>query len=176
MKKILGLVITMICSQTVQASPIAVSETPAMIKLEGPAGGKVSGDPWSSEEIAKTGKIVSLFYIDPEEKKLNEIVEKAYDVEHFPPEKHASVAIINMAAAWYPNSMIDSELKKKQEKFPRTIYVKDLNKALVKGWDLKDDSVNVVIFGRDGKPLYVKRGPMTEVEVTAMMKIIRSNL
>jgi predicted transcriptional regulator len=176
MKRIFALLITMSCSHPTFGAPITVSENPTSIKLEGSAGGRVTGEPWSSEEIAKTGKIISLFYIDPEEKKLNESVENAYDNEHFPPEKHGSIAIINMAAAWYPNSLIDSQLKKKQEKYPRTIYVKDMHKTLVKEWDLKDDSVNVIIFGRDGKSLFVKRGPMTEDEISAMMKVIRSNL
>jgi predicted transcriptional regulator len=176
MKRALAFLIPLVCSYQVSAAPIAVAQLPANIKLEGTAGGKVTGESWSSDEIVKAGKIISLFYVDPEEKKLNEPVEKAYDDEHFPPEKHGSIAIINMAAAWYPNSLIDSQLKKKQEKYPRTVYVKDVNKTLVKEWDLKDDSVNVVIFGRDGKPLLIRRGPMSPEEITAMMKIIRDNL
>jgi predicted transcriptional regulator len=81
-----------------------------------------------------------------------------------------------MAAAWYPNSMINSQLKKKQEQFPRTTYVKDIKKTLVKDWELQDDSVNVVIFGRDGKPLFVKRGPMSAGEISDLMTLIRANL
>ena len=176
MKRLFGLLITLSFSYATFGAPLTVSENSTSIKLEGSAGGRVTGEPWSSEEIAKMGKIISLFYIDPEEKKLNDSVEKAYDNEHFPPEKHGSIAVINMAAAWYPNSLIDSQLKQKQEKYPRTIYVKDMHKTLVKEWDLKDDSVNVVIFGRDGKPLFIKRGAMTEQDIIAMMKIIRSNL
>jgi predicted transcriptional regulator len=72
--------------------------------------------------------------------------------------------------------MINSQLKKKQEQFPRTTYVKDIKKTLVKEWELKDDSVNVVIFGRDGKPLFVKRGLMSAGEINDLMTLIRANL
>jgi len=158
------------------AAPITVGLPPSLIKLEGSLGSKVSGEAWSSDEISKTGKIISLFYIDPEEKKLNEPLEAAYEKEKFPTDKHGSIAIINMAAAWYPNSMINSQLKKKQEQFPRTTYVKDLKKTLVKQWELKDDAVNLIVFDREGKTLYVKRGPMSPDDISELMQLIRKNL
>jgi predicted transcriptional regulator len=161
---------------TALSAPLAVGQPAAIIKLDADLGGKLSGEAWSSEDISKTGKIVSLFYVDPEEKKLNEPLEAAYEAAKFPTDKHGSIAVINMAAAWYPNSMIASQLKKKQEKFPRTTYVKDMKKTLVKEWGLKDDSVNLVIFGRDGMPLFLKQGAMTPAEITEAMNVIRTNL
>ncbi len=155
---------------------LIVGQPPSLVKIDGEDGGKVSGEPWSSEEIAKLGKVVSVFYIDPEEKKLNEPVEEAYEKEKFPFEKHGSIAIINMAAAWYPNSMISSMLAKKQEKYPRTTYVKDMKKKLVKEWDLKDDSVNLLVFDKTGKVLYAKKGQMSPEEISELMKLIRANL
>lgn len=167
---------TFIFSSIVLSAPLSVGEPAVSIKLSGDLGGKVSGDDWDSNEIGKSGKVISLFYVDPEEKKLNEPLEQAYEHAKFPPDKHGSIAVINMAAAWYPNSMINSQLKKKQQQFPRTTYVKDLKKTLVKEWGLKDDSVNVVIFGRDGRPLFIKRGAMTVSEAEELMRLIRSNL
>jgi len=81
-----------------------------------------------------------------------------------------------MAAAWYPNSVINNQLKKKQEQFPRTTYVKDLKKTLVKEWGLQDDSVNLIVFSKDGKPIFLKRGPLTPTEIQETMKLISSNL
>jgi predicted transcriptional regulator len=51
-----------------------------------------------------------------------------------------------------------------------------MKKTLVKEWGLKDDSVNLVIFGRDGKPLFLKQGAMTAAEITEAMNLIRTNL
>lgn len=158
------------------AAPLIVGQSATPIKLDGDLGGRVSGELWSSEEIAKIGKIVSLFYVDPEEKKLNEPLEAAYEAAKLPPDKHTSIAIINMAAAWYPNSMINSQLKKKQTQFPRTTYVKDMKKTLVNEWGLKDNSVNLVIFARDGKPLLIKQGAMTALEIVDAIKLINAHL
>jgi uncharacterized protein len=158
------------------ASPLIIGQLASTIILDGPLGMNLDGNAWNSDDIAKMGKVVTLFYVDPEEKKLNADVEAAYDKAHFPKEKHASIAVINMAAAWYPNSMINSQLKEKQIKFPRTIYVKDLKKSLVKEWDLQDDSVNVVVFGKDGKVLYVKKGEMNPGEISSLMALVTANL
>ena len=81
-----------------------------------------------------------------------------------------------MAAAWYPNSLINSNIEAKQAKFPRTTYVKDQKKSLVKEWELQDDSVNLVVFGKDGKILFVKKGPMTTAEITSLLSLIATNL
>lgn len=158
------------------AAPLTVGQPASSVKIEGEDGGKVTGEPWSSEEIVKQGKVISLFYVDPEEKKLNEPVEEAYEKEKFPFEKHGSIAVINMAAAWYPNSMISSMLAKKQEKYPKTTYVKDMKKKLVKEWDLQDDSVNLIVFDKAGKVLYAKKGKMSPEEISELMKLIRTNL
>jgi YtfJ family uncharacterized protein len=165
-----------LCGNLAMALPLTVGQPAPEAKLEGDLGGRVSGEPWSSEEIAKLGKVISVFYVDPEEKKLNEPLEQAYEQEKLPFEKHTSIAIINMAAAWYPNSMINSMLKQKQEKFPRTTYVRDMRKTMVKAWDLQDDSVNVVIFDKSGKVLFVKKGKMSPEEISELMKLIRANL
>ena len=136
----------------------------------------MNGTAWTSDSIAKTGKVISLFYVDPEERKLNEDVELAYDNMHFSKEEHGSVAVINMAAAWYPNNLINRELTVKQAKFPRTTYVKDLKKSLVKEWDLQDDSVNIVVFGKDGKIIFIKKGPISPSEIPKLMALISANL
>jgi predicted transcriptional regulator len=152
-----------LCGNLAMALPLTVGQPAPEAKLEGDLGGRVSGEPWSSEEIAKLGKVISVFYVDPEEKKLNEPLEQAYEQEKLPFEKHTS-------------SMINSMLKQKQEKFPRTTYVRDMRKTMVKAWDLQDDSVNVVIFDKSGKVLFVKKGKMSPEEISELMKLIRANL
>ncbi len=163
-------------ASTATSSPLVVGALPSTIVLDGPSGANVNGTAWTSDSIAKTGKVISLFYVDPEERKLNEDVELAYDNMHFSKEEHGSVAVINMAAAWYPNNLINRELTVKQAKFPRTTYVKDLKKSLVKEWDLQDDSVNIVVFGKDGKIIFIKKGPISPSEIPKLMALISANL
>lgn len=167
---------TLLCANLAIASPLVVGVLPSTIALDGPLGAHVDGTAWTSDSIAKTGKVVSLFYVDPEERKLNEEVERAYDNMHFSKEKHGSIAVINMAAAWYPNSLINRDLAAKQAKYPRTTYVKDLKKSLVKEWGLQDDSVNIVVFGKDGKVIFIKKGPMSTAEIAPLLALISANL
>ena len=82
----------------------------------------------------------------------------------------------NMAATWLPNFAINMKLKSKQEKHKTTVYVKDLDKTLVKKWGLSDDNSDVVVFGKDGIVLYSVDGKFTEAQVKEIVKVVRDNL
>jgi len=62
---VLGLVVCV-----VSAWAIKVGEVPPPVTISGDAGGKVSGGAWHSDEMK--GKVAILFYVDPDEKDLNE--------------------------------------------------------------------------------------------------------
>lgn len=168
MKKILLILITLI-SMSIQAQ-----ETLKKIVLEKEDGAKVDGSAWSSDEIKD--KVYVLFYVDPDEKNLNEHVADLIKKENFPLEKYGSIGIINMAATWLPNFAIASSLKEKQKKFPHTIYVKDFKKILVKEWGLKDDSSNVLVFNKKGQLIFKVLGKATDEEATKIVNLIKENL
>ena len=81
-----------------------------------------------------------------------------------------------MAATWLPNMVINIKLKSKQEKHKSTVYVKDLEKILVKKWGLKDDDSNIMLFGKDGKVLYSVDGKFTDTQVKEIVKTVWDNL
>ena len=137
-------------------------------------GGRVDGSSWSSSEIK--GKIFVLFYVDPDFKNLNSHVSDALKAKMYDGEKFASIAVINMAATWLPNFAINASIKSKQKKFPRTTYVKDLNKILVKKWNLADDNSNVLVFDQDAKLLYKYFGKVPDDELKKMLNIIDNNI
>ena len=134
----------------------------------------MDGTPWSSEELK--GRVHVLFYVDPDEKDTNNDASEALDKEKFPREQFQSVAIINMAATFMPNFLISASLKEKQEKYPRTLYLRDYKKALVTEWSLADDSSNVLAFDKDGKTIFRKDGKLTAVDIEQLIKVIRENL
>ena len=154
---------------------LPLGEIPPKIVLQDDLGGRLDGTPWSSEELV-SGKIIILFYVDPDESELNNHVTVAIKSEKFPSEKTGSVAVINMAATWLPNVKINKKLKSKQEKYKTTVYVKDLEKSLVDKWGLSDDNNNVMLFGKDGKVLYSVDGKYTEAQVQELIKVIKDNL
>jgi predicted transcriptional regulator len=156
-------------------SALEVGKPAPLVKFDGKNGGRVEGSPaWSSEEIK--GKVFSVFYVDPSKKELNEPLEAAYKAEHFSAADHGSVAIINMAAAWYPNSLIESKLKEKQAEFPNTVYLKDMNKLLVESWGLGDKTVNLVVFDEKGTVLLQKKEPLTPQEIKEVMVLVRKKI
>jgi|GEM_PF-1888735 len=111
-----------------------------------------------STDIIK-GKIFLVNYVDPDERELNKAFMR--ELEKFNKGQIGSIAIINLAATWLPNSLIEGELKKSQKAHPTTIYVKDYNKVLVKRWGLKDDDYNTLIFDKNRKLIFKANGKLT---------------
>ena len=144
------------------------------LHLEGKEGGKVDGTPFDSDALE--GRVTVIFYVDPDKKSLNEEFTEALKARHFDRRHYQSVAIVNMAATWMPNFAIASALKSKQEKYPDTIYVKDLHKKGVKVWRMADDDANVLIVSPAGKVLYCKAGKIPRSEYEKIFALISENI
>ena len=170
---VLALVSVCLFAQNALAE-LTIGEVPKVVTLKDDAGGRLDGTPWSSSEL--TGKVSIVFYVDPDEKDLNNPASEALKAEAFPLEKYQSYGIINMAATWLPNFAISSSLKKKQEKYKSTIYVRDYDKALVNAWGIADDTSDVLAFDKAGKLIFKKEGQLTADEIKMLIKTIRDHL
>ena len=170
MKKIiLGL-----CLLSGLATAVELGKVPVKVTISGENGGKIDGTPWNSSMLK--GKIYTLFYVDPDKKDLNNALANALKARKFDRKKVNSLAIINLAATWMPNALIESKLKDKQKNFPDTLYVKDKKKTLVKKWKLADDNSDILIFDQKGKLIYKKFGKVTAKEIPEVIKLIEKNL
>ena len=102
MKQLLKLIIIFICFLSQNAwAEIRMGELPPAVELKEKVGGRLDGSPWGSAELK--GKVHILFYVDPDEKDLNNDASEALAKEKFSDEKYQSWAIINLAATWLPN-------------------------------------------------------------------------
>ena len=156
-------------------SAITVGEVPHEIIIENDDGGMVQdGSAWSSSTIQD--KVYVMFYVDPDEKDTNSHFTKALKEQKYDRNNYASLAIVNLAATWKPNFVIESILKGKQEEFPDTIYVKDKNSVLVNEWKVDDDASNILIFSKRGELLFYKSGKMSKEDIANAFKIIEENL
>ena len=153
---------------------LSVGEVPAAVSIDGKNGGLVSGGAWSSSMLKD--KVYAVFYVDPDEKDKNEKFADALKASNFDHLKYGSVAIVNLAATWKPNVIIEALLKSKQEKFPNAVYVKDKRKTLVKEWGLADDNSDIMVFAKDGKLLYLKEGKLDQGEIDKVIELIKSNI
>lgn len=156
-------------------SAVTVGEVPSSIVIDGENGGMVQdGSAWSSSTVVD--KVYVMFYVDPDEKDTNNefsatLKEKKYDRANY-----GSLAVINLAATWKPNFVIESILESKQEEFPDTIYVKDKKSVLVNEWKVEDDASNILIFSKRGEVLFYKSGKMNKEDISNAINVIESNL
>lgn len=149
---------------------------PPVVEISGDNGGRLDGKAWSSKELK--GKVHVLFYVDPDEKDLNNHASEALAKEKFDLKKYSSVAIINMDATWLPNSILEGALEDKQKKYPNTLYVKDLEKVIVKKWDgiVKDDDSNILVFDKAGNLIFKINGKASKDQIKEMIALIKNSL
>ncbi len=160
---------------TLSLHAVTVGEKPTTVTIEGDNGGRVDGSPWSSNTIKDS--VFVMFYVDPDKKSVNEEFSKALKEKKYREKGNFnSIAIVNLAATWKPNFVIEKILKSKQEEFPKTTYVKDKASVLVKEWDLKDDASNVLIFDKNGKLLFYKSGKLDKADTQKAFSLIEANL
>ena len=145
-----------------------------LLSLGGDEGGRVDGTPWSSESLKD--KVHVIFYVDPDEKDLNNAFSDALKAEGFDRSRFASVAVINMDATWLPNIAIASSLKAKQEKFPHTVYVKDMHKKGVAVWKVADDNSDIIITDKKGRILFVHEGLVPESDFGRIITLIKEHM
>ena len=154
---------------------VIIGEIPKNVVLSGDNGGLVKdGSEWNSAMLKD--KVLVMFYVDPDEKDLNEPFADALKAKKFDREKFGSVAVINMAASWKPNFAIQMALEAKQKKFPHTLYVKDMKSLIVKEWDVADDNSDILIFSKTGELLFYKYGKLDQTEIEQAIKTIEENL
>ena len=161
---------------TLNLSAITIGKTPTNVTIGEDNGGYVAdGSPWNSSSIKD--KVYVLFYVDPDEKDVNKHFSQALKAKEYRKKgAFGSMAIINLAATWKPNFVIEKVLKGKQEEFPNTIYVKDKNSILVNEWSIADDASNILIFAKDGRLLFYKSGAMSDEDMRKAFEIIESHL
>lgn len=153
---------------------LELNKVPQTITLQDKLGGRLDGTPWSSAEFKD--KVAVLFYVDPDEKDLNNDASEALQKASFPPEKFQSYAIINMDATWLPNFAISSSLEEKQKIYTTTIYIRDYKKALVKEWGLSDNNSDILAFDKTGRLIFRKDGKLNAEEIQTLLKTIGDHL
>ena len=160
---------------TLNLSAVTVGEVPSQVIIQNDDGGMVlDGSAWNSSTLQD--KVYVMFYVDPDKKDTNSHFSKALKEKKYDRSNYGSLAVINLAATWKPNFIIESILKDKQEEFPDTIYVKDKNSVLVNEWKVEDDESNILIFSKRGELLFYKSGKMSKEDISNAIKIIEDNL
>ena len=156
-------------------SAITIGEKQKEVIIEGENGSLVQdGTAWNSSTLKD--KVLVMFYVDPYEKDTNSHFSDALKAKKYDRSKFGSLGVINLAATWKPNFVIEALLEEKQKEFPHTIYVKDKKSVLVNEWKVADDASNILIFAKDSTLLFYKSGAMSEDDMNKAFKLIEDNL
>jgi len=167
-------ILTSVISSSMTLLALTTGEVPPKVVISEKNGGYLDGTAWNSSMLKN--KLYVLFYVDPDEKDTNNKFSEALKAKHYDLNYFGTVAVINLAATWLPNVMIESKLKEKQKEYANTIYVKDKSKVLVKEWQLQDDNSDVLVFNKNGELIYSYSGQLDSSEITKVLSIIDRNL
>jgi len=170
MKKII-----LILSFAISLFAIELHKEAKNIILEGMNGGLAKdGSSWNFNSLK--GRVSVLLYIDPDEKEVNKKFSQLIEKQKFNKDSFVKVAVINLAATWKPDFVIEKILVTQQADFPQNIYLKDKKSVFVKQWELTDNASNVLIFSKDLKLLYQTDKAMNKEERQKALKIINEAL
>ena len=160
---------------TINLFAITIGEIPKHVSINEKNGGMVAdGSIWNSSTIKD--KVYVMFYVDPDEKDTNSHFSKKLKEKNFDKTKFGSIAVINLAATWKPNFIIEALLAQKQKEFPDTIYIKDKKSVLVNEWSLDDDASDILLFSKNSTLLFYKSGRMNDEDIKKVIQIIEDNL
>lgn len=160
---------------TAMATPLQLGSALPPLTLSGEHGGSVlDGGAWSSESMQ--GKLHFVVYVDPDDHDLNDELTERLDSFKYPEEILDSVALINLAASWKPNSIILSVLRGKQKQYPLTTYVYDKDKFVAKQWNLIPEGYHVLLIAKDGRLLFEKSGKFSSQDVDRFLALVKEHV
>lgn len=133
-----------------------------------------SGKVYSLTSAEFQGKVLSVFYVDPDEKDLNAHVEnallKAPGLDRNT--RYKGLGISNLKASKLPNFIIKSVIKNKQEKTGAVILL-DYDYTVLHSWGLRNNSSSVVVLDKERICRYVYNGKLPSAEVEKVLKTIK---
>jgi YtfJ family uncharacterized protein len=156
------------------ANALSVGERLPNVVLDKANGGTSIGQAWHSTDLK--GKVHLILYMDPDERKESQSLLDALNALDVDAKAYSTVAIVNLAATWMPDAILEGLLSKKQKELKNTSFVFDKEKVLVKKWQMKDDASNVLVVDKNGKILYQRAGKLSDSEINKIIDIIRQNI
>lgn len=136
--------------------------------------GSLDGNDWGSDSLK--GKAYILFYVSPKKKNLNNDASDKLKAEKFSSDVFGSVAVIDLKSSWIPNGLITRAIKKKQIKYPRTIYLKDRKRYLHKDLNFTPSGNDIFAFDKLGNEIFRHAGKMSDEDTSRMIELLRKSI
>lgn len=171
MKKAIAAVVFVLlwCAIAVSAAELKVGDKAPNFSLK-----DSQGKLYDLDSDALKEKVLSIFYVDPDEKDLNKHVEDALlkDQGLDRNKTYKGLGITNLKATKMPNFIVKSIIIDKQEKTGAIILL-DYDYTILNLWGLKNHSSNLIILDKDRICRYIFRGKIPQEEVVNAINIIK---
>ena len=133
-----------------------------------------SGKVYTLDSQEFQGRVISIFYNDPDKKTWNKHVEDALLKDDGLDRKnnYMSLCITNLKASKLPNLIIKRVIKSRQEKTGSVILL-DSDYNIIKAWGLKNYSSDIVVLDKERICRYVYNGKLPPEEVEKLISVIK---
>ena len=133
-----------------------------------------SGKVYTLDSQEFQGRVISIFYNDPDKKTWNRHVEDALlkDDELDRKNNYMSLCITNLKASKLPNLIIKRVIKSRQEKTGSVILL-DSDYSIIKAWGLKNYSSDIVVLDKERICRYIYNGKLPPEEVEKLISVIK---
>ena len=111
------------------------------------------------------GKVMVIFYVDPDVSNINEKFSKVLRKKKFPLSSYQSIAVINLVDTWKPNFVIRQLLKVKQKRYERAVFLVDGSHKFSKLFGLfpTDNQFITMVFDKNGFCKFIHYGVITNI-------------
>ena len=167
------IIMTLICLATMMQA-VNIGDTLTSVSLEKENGATSNDKPWHSTSLQ--GKVHVILYMDPDKREESQELLDALKALETNSKDYSTVAIVNLAATWMPDVVLEGLLSKKEKELKNTSFVFDKKKYLVKKWQMKDDASNILIVDKNSKVIYKKVGKISSSDIEVILKKIQSLL
>ena len=122
-------------------------------------------------------KVLTIFYVDPDEKEQNEKFSKAVKEANFDKYLFRKLGVVNMEDTWKPNFLIRKMIRSNQKAFGSMVLM-DPEHFLKKAWKIgkTNDTVVVMVIGSDSKVKFLKHGALNAAERKSTIELIKKLL
>jgi predicted transcriptional regulator len=133
-----------------------------------------SGKVYTLDSQEFQGRVISIFYNDPDKKTWNRHVEDVLLKDDGLNRKnnYMSLCITNLKASKLPNLIIKRVIKSRQEKTGSVILL-DSDYNIIKTWGLKNYSSDIVVLDKERICRYVYNGKLPPEEVEKLISVIK---
>lgn len=134
----------------------------------------LSGKTYTLDAEEFQGRVISVFYIEPQKKSWNKHVEAALfkDNELDRKNNYMSLYISNLKGSKMPRLIMKRVIKNKEENTDSLILL-DKDYSIINAWGLNNHSSDIVVLDKEKICRYVYKGKLPTAEVEKLISVIK---